>query len=615
LPAATSGGTQAVFATGYDADGRSSGSLDALRRASQITYNARGEVASLLEPYVNGAYPTTLFSYTADGLPQTVTDPLGRVTSFSYDTGGRLLSQTEPDPDGAGALLASTQSFVYDALGNVLASVDGLGHTTRTSYDARFRAVSLVDPASYQTTSAFDVFGNLVSVTDAKANTTSYTYDRWNRGYVETQGTSSRTTLLDGLGNLRQATDRNGRVSTFEYDHRYQLTREVWKNSSNQEIREFVYTYDTVGNLLTVADNTINPSNGARTTASDALQFVYDNRDQLQLERAVNPLVAVSTVLDHDYDLNGRATALATNLGGTISGSNITGGVEDLTNQYVSDALGRLTSVTQTSQYGGNSVAAKLATFQYDAASELTDLRRYSSTSAYSMYLEVHSRLGYDGAGRLQSLTHAKSEIAAGQMWNGTSTLPTSLQGGKLLAGYFLAYDQDNRLTGWSSYADAFKTTYAYDTRDQVTGASHTAIAGLTLPRAMPASETYAFDGTGNRNLSGGSSSSADGTFNRVQNDGTYTYDFDAEGNQIRRTKISDGKVTEYEYDYRNRLVKVTEKNSLAGAATKKWSPTSTDHSKRTGVFDALWGDEYDHECRCAAYDYEHEWEQPKRCA
>jgi hypothetical protein len=29
-----------------------------------------------------------------------------------------------------------------------------------------------------------------------------------------------------------------------------------------------------VGNLLTVADNTINPSNGARTTASDALQFV-----------------------------------------------------------------------------------------------------------------------------------------------------------------------------------------------------------------------------------------------------------------------------------------------------------------------------------------------------
>ena len=168
-------------------------------------------------------------------------------------------------------------------------------------------------------------------------------------------------------------------------------------------------------------------------------------------------------------------------------------------------------------------------------------------------------------------------------MWNGTSSLPSSLQGGNLLAGYFLAYDQDNRLTGWSSYADAFKTTYAYDTRDQVTGATHTAIAGLTLPRALPSAESYAFDGTGNRNLSGGGSSSANGTFNRVQNDGTYTYEFDAEGNQIRRTKISDGKVTEYEFDYRNRLVKVTEKNSAGGAATKIVTFQYDAFDRRTG--------------------------------
>jgi hypothetical protein len=36
-----------------------------------------------------------------------------------------------------------------------------------------------------------------------------------------------------------------------------------------------------------LADNTIDPATGARTAASDTLQFVYDNRDQLQLERAV----------------------------------------------------------------------------------------------------------------------------------------------------------------------------------------------------------------------------------------------------------------------------------------------------------------------------------------
>ncbi len=65
----------------------------------------------------------------------------------------------------------------------------------------------------------------------------------------------------------------------------------------------------------------------------------------------------------------------------------------------------------------------------------------------------------------------------------------------------------------------------------------------------------------GNRNLSGGSSSSADGSFIQVQNDGTYTYQYDDEGNQIRRTSIATGEVTEYQWDYRNRLVKVVQKD------------------------------------------------------
>ncbi|MHB0961175.1 MAG: hypothetical protein ACYC0X_33935 [Pirellulaceae bacterium] len=177
---------------------------------------------------------------------------------------------------------------------NVRASTDSLGQTCRVAYDARFRPVLATDPANYQTASSYDVFGNLLSVTDAKANTTSFTFDRWDRNYRETQGANARTTLPDGVGSVRQATDRNGRVTAYEYDHLYQLTREVWKNASGQETREFVYGYDTVGNLLSVADNTINPSTGVRTTASDALQFVYDNRDQLRNQRGQVSLMCSS---------------------------------------------------------------------------------------------------------------------------------------------------------------------------------------------------------------------------------------------------------------------------------------------------------------------------------
>ena len=58
------------------------------------------------------------------------------------------------------------------------------------------------------------------------------------------------------------------------------------------------------------------------------------------------------------------------------------------------------------------------------------------------------------------------------------------------------------------------------------------------------------------------------GSDNRLTNDGTYSYQYDAEGNRTRRTKTATGEVTEYEWDYHNRLVKVTDKNAQ-GAVTQ----------------------------------------------
>ena len=212
-------------------------------------------------------------------------------------------------------------------------------------------------------------------------------------------------------------------------------------------------------------------------------------------------------------------------LGGMISSGSIVGGVSDYVNQYTYDELGRLTAVSQDAQAGGNAVADKLATFTYDAASQLTDLQRYSSDTVVPGNLEVHSRYAYDNAGRLQSITHVEVGNRRRRKldWDQhASRLRCRVE--HSWPATILSYDTDNRLTEWSSYYDAFKTTYGYDTRDQLTGASHTAITGLTPPLTLPAAESYSFDGTGNRNLSGGGSSSATGSHNEVQNDGTYTY-------------------------------------------------------------------------------------------
>src|SRR5947209_11531640 len=52
------------------------------------------------------------------------------------------------------------------------------------------------------------------------------------------------------------------------------------------------------------------------------------------------------------------------------------------------------------------------------------------------------------------------------------------------------------------------------------------------------------------------------GTGNRLTADGTYTYAYDSAGNMTGRTRTSDGQVTTFTWDFRNRLMEVLIKTS-----------------------------------------------------
>ena len=52
------------------------------------------------------------------------------------------------------------------------------------------------------------------------------------------------------------------------------------------------------------------------------------------------------------------------------------------------------------------------------------------------------------------------------------------------------------------------------------------------------------------------------GADNELLSDGTYNYSYDANGNLVKQVTIADNSETDYAYDYRNRLVKVTDKDS-----------------------------------------------------
>jgi len=286
-----------------------------------------------------------------------------------------------------------------------------------------------------------------------------------------------------------------------------------------------------------------------------------------------------NVILDHDYDQIGNRTNVRANIGGTLQANGaIFGGKADFQTTYGYDNLHRMNSVQQTGQAGGNPVSDKFVSFAYDTASQLTDIRRYAATTGVSNALVAHSHMNYDQVGRLTSLVHADDTAIT---WTGdfSASLPAGT-----IAAYQLDYDAGNRLERFSSWSDKFYADYDYDARNQLTKATYVAGAARTGLSPLPTEGTdfgdgqgprYAYDSNGNRlqNLDADAAleqTSANGTDNRLQSDGTYRYEYDREGNRTKRTEIATGHVIDYAWDHRNRLLRITERSSATGSAVKQ---------------------------------------------
>jgi YD repeat-containing protein len=87
---------------------------------------------------------------------------------------------------------------------------------------------------------------------------------------------------------------------------------------------------------------------------------------------------------------------------------------------------------------------------------------------------------------------------------------------------------------------------FGYDNLDRLTSATH------PLP---PTSQTFAYDPVGNRTSNGSLSNAG----NQLTEDAQFTYEYDANGNQTKKTNKTTNNFSQYTYDAENRLVKVEE--------------------------------------------------------
>jgi RHS repeat-associated protein len=342
-----------------------------------------------------------------------------------------------------------------------------------------------------------------------------------------------RSFVYNDGGYLTRRIDRRGLVREFQYDTLGRNTAEIWydtaadaeMDANRQDTLNF--TYDALGRMLSAGDQ----------FASYA--YAYDRLGRMTSSDAAIAGLVPTVTLTNAYDAAGRRTQVAAAISGNAN----------FVTDYMYDQLGRTTSIWQyASPTSVLPVADKRVDFTYDLASQPVALTRYADLSGNQLVAATDYL--FDQAGRLTGMTHGRQ-----------LPLPPGEGGGEgVFADYDWTFDEAGRMTRFESLIDGV-ADYSNDDTGQLTGADYTAGAGL--PTAPP-DEQYVYDENGNRVNNGYTV----GPNNQLLSDGIHTYTYDEEGNRTSRTDIATGEVTEYTWDHRNRLIRVSTRATANGPLT-----------------------------------------------
>lgn len=303
----------------YDEIGNKLSQTDANGNTTRWEYDNSGKVTRRTLP--EGMSERFVYNQVGDMIEHT--DFNGARTTFQYDTQGRIIlkecsdgTSTQFNYDNEGRLTS-----VRDGRGTMNYQYDSYGRNTRVdlpegsfiayAYDERANRSSMTTPSG-TTRYTYDPLSRIQSITDISGGVTQYRYDDGARTttIARPNGTRSITTR-DGEGRTvtlihsnaagdvlnrydvtydepnghRVIRENTGRTVTYFYDELHRLTREqiVDPVNGNETIS---YTYDAVGNRLTMTD------------ATGVIRYVYDRN---------NRLLSAGNVT-YSYDRNGNST-------------------------------------------------------------------------------------------------------------------------------------------------------------------------------------------------------------------------------------------------------------------------------------------------------------------
>lgn len=442
------------------------------------------------------------------------------------------------------------EAYTYDYLDRNLTYTDREGNTYRKEYDALGNVVKTLNPLGETEIFEYDLMGDLIRQISPEGRETYFTYDSMGRLIQQRRNGDAAAEIIqnfyDGRGNLIKQINPLGEITESRYDP---LGRNILTRTGNAEdgYMESLRGYDNAGNL-------ISESYGLSTSEKRGVEYTYDH-----LGRRVGEKDELGNAVSYTYDAAGNLTEKKDKNGVKTSytydglGRMLTQ-INDKDNELISytyDGLGRTSRVDDnTGEY----------LFQYDQYSNLVQVRNP---------LEIRQSYTYDKLGRVTSYIEEQSGIRnqrLGYSYDGAGRL-TSLYTD--IANISYSYDRDGKLLSEINSTTNEVTQYSYDLLSRLTEKN------IWQKDTLQSSQKYEYDLLGRKT-------------EEIIGSDYVLYFYDAlgrleesiEGGSEIKDAYSKGKITSYRYDPYSNL---TEKSIWQDNGRLKEAYTYNGNNQLTG--------------------------------
>jgi YD repeat-containing protein len=312
---------------------------DRLGYWTRFEYNGLRQVVRVLDPLLRETRYTYCGCGGPESVTRAWGTPVAETTQYAYDYAGRLTLTIAPDGttvtnvyDRLGRLIAVQRPYgstthTYDNLGRLERVENAAGIVSELAYDDHDRILWQTDQHGVTVTNAYDALGRLLrrvtlannateswgytagvsgptAYTNQLGRVTRFDYDVLGRKTLEAQvGVFTNQFTYTPAGDLATLADGKGNVTTWKYDAEGRVTEKWYQGQSTADLLYSynangwlawrftrtgsgantngyftTYTYDAVGNLLTV---TYPAGTASITNQYDALDRLTNRLDGL----------------------------------------------------------------------------------------------------------------------------------------------------------------------------------------------------------------------------------------------------------------------------------------------------------------------------------------------